>query len=112
MNYIPHNSPDNRFVYIFTNCNDIIIDKQLNEIIINGKLVHLKKSLLNLLYYFIENKNTTISHNKLLLILTKPKFQKPNSNIPTVRVCELNKLMGNGFIRNNQNKGYILYAKK
>lgn len=86
---------------------NVEIDLTLLEVKVDGQLVHLSKTELDLLIYLIRNKNKVISRDEILdSVWGYESFN--NSNVVDVYIRYLRNKIGDAFISTVRGYGYIV----
>jgi two-component system response regulator ArlR len=86
---------------------NVEIDLTLLEVKVDGELVHLSKTELDLLIYLIKNKNKVISRDEILdSVWGYESFN--NSNVVDVYIRYLRNKIGDAFISTVRGYGYIV----
>ncbi len=86
---------------------NVEIDLTLLEVKVDGELVHLSKTELDLLIYLIRNKNKVISRDEILdSVWGYESFN--NSNVVDVYIRYLRNKIGDSFISTVRGYGYIV----
>jgi len=86
---------------------NVEIDLTLLEVKVDGELVHLSKTELDLLIYMIKNKNKVISRDEILdSVWGYESFN--NSNVVDVYIRYLRNKIGDSFISTVRGYGYIV----